>query len=292
MPQLISSWARAYSTMKIAGQLVPIGSQLGCGRLDARRARRAAAGAGRCRARLEQPRGRRRRAWRRPARWRSRSAAMPGYCAPPPGNMKAMRPLGGGCRVGEHPAGVAALEQRDGLVAVAHREHPALGEVAAPDLERPRDVGEVEVGVRRGGGRRGGRRWPSRASRLRAESASRRQRVGARSTAARSGASSSTAKALVPPTPSELTPARRGRRPSRRQSASSSLTKNGLSLELDVAGCSPRSSGSAGARRWRRASATLIRLATPAAVSRWPMLVLTLPMRQNPVLSVRCGTPG
>ena len=38
----------------------------------------------------------------------------------------------------------------------------------------------------------------------------------------------------------------------------------------------------AGSKPWRKASATLIKPATPAAVSRWPMLVLREPRAQRP----------
>ena len=97
--------------------------------------------------------------------------------------------------------------------------------------------------------------------------------------AATTGASSTMAWALVPPTPSELTAARRGSGP-RSHGLDLSVTKNGVfamsnrllgSLKFRLAGISSL----------RSASATLIKEAVPAAVSRWPMLVLSEPMPQK-----------
>ena len=85
--------------------------------------------------------------------------------------------------------------------------------------------------------------------------------------------------ALVPPTPSELTAARRGSGP-RAQGLGLSITKNG------VLAMSNRVLGSlklrlAGINSLRSASDTLINEATPAAVSRWPMFVFNEPIPQK-----------
>jgi hypothetical protein len=102
--------------------------------------------------------------------------------------------------------------------------------------------------------------------------------------AATAGASCTTTCALVPPTPKEFTPARRG--PLRRvQSVSLSLTRNGL-FSKSMAGFGASKLRLGGIWPWCSASVVLIRLATPAAVSRWPMLVFTLPMRAKPLASV------
>ena len=69
------------------------------------------------------------------------------------------------------------------------------------------------------------------------------------------------------------------------QSASRSLTRNGL-VSKSIAGFGLSKPRLGGICRCWSASAALIRLATPAAVSRWPMLVLTEPIRQKPRASV------
>ncbi|MNV64020.1 hypothetical protein D3C71_1566450 [compost metagenome] len=129
-------------------------------------------------------------------------------------------------------------------------------------------------------------RWPARrsamvctAAALRAESRSRCGRwAAAACTAGRCGASSTTTCALVPPMPKELTPARRGCAPMGHARASV-LTKNGLA---------PKSICGLGVSKFRlggrvaclSAITVLMSPVTPAAASRWPMLVLTEPMAQ------------
>ncbi len=94
------------------------------------------------------------------------------------------------------------------------------------------------------------------------------------------GASSSTACALVPPNPNELTPARRGPAPSR-HGASSVWTRNGvLAKSILGDGCVTLIDG--GSVRRCSASAVLIRLAAPAAITMWPTLLLSEPIAQNP----------
>ncbi|MDT4826445.1 hypothetical protein FQZ97_597570 [compost metagenome] len=78
--------------------------------------------------------------------------------------------------------------------------------------------------------------------------------------------------------PKELTPARRGVSPSGHGRASV-FTRNGLfAKSICGFGCSKCRLG--GSVRWRSASVALMSPATPAAASRWPMLVLTEPMAQ------------
>ena len=98
--------------------------------------------------------------------------------------------------------------------------------------------------------------------------------------AAGGGASSSTTCALVPPMPNELTPARRGvplvshgraRRVDEERARARIRCADWASSKCRLGGSSPCLS----------ASAALISPATPAAASRWPMLVLTEPMAQD-----------
>ena len=84
--------------------------------------------------------------------------------------------------------------------------------------------------------------------------------------------------AFVPPTPSELTPARRGT-PAVVQSRSAVLTKNGL-LSKSHPGFGRSKCRLGGICLFLSASTVLMRPATPAAVSRWPMLDFTEPSAQ------------
>src|SRR5580698_781756 len=98
------------------------------------------------------------------------------------------------------------------------------------------------------------------------------------------GASSNTTWALEPPIPKELTPARRG--PSREfQGLHASLTKNGL-FAKSICGLGSRKFRDAGMVRCSRASTVLMRPATPAAASKWPILLFTDPIAQKRFLSV------
>ena len=99
------------------------------------------------------------------------------------------------------------------------------------------------------------------------------------------GASSSTACAFVPPTPNELTAARRGV-PLRDHGSSEVVTKNGLDGEVDGGVRRLVVQRSAGSRRARGLSTVLIRPATPAAHDRWPKFDFTEPIPQNPRRSV------
>ncbi len=93
-----------------------------------------------------------------------------------------------------------------------------------------------------------------------------------------SGASSSTTWALVPPIPNELTPARRGW-PSHSQARRRVFTKNGeLSKSMFGLGLVKWRLG--GSSPCRSESTVLMKPATPAAASVWPMLVLTDPIAQ------------
>ena len=180
-----------------------------------------------------------------------------------------------------HAAGVGA-PSRAAARAGASRQTTArrCSNAAAADLQRVGDVGERRSGVRRQIARRAAGRRASSARLRRAPTA---PAAAARARPARgrlAGASSRITCALVPPMPNELTPA--PARPCRRACHGRSvvLTKNGLAAKsifgFGVSKCRLRRD-----RRRARAPATvLIRPATPAAASRWPMLVLTEPMAQ------------
>src|SRR5262245_15601754 len=112
----------------------------------------------------------------------------------------------------------------------------------------------------------------------RAERTSKRFRPGGSTAGAADGACSTMTYALVPPTPSELTPARRGE-----------IDRQGFRSLLTVNGVSPNGMAGFGRVKWRLGGSSaasialmlLINDATPAAVSRCPMLVLIEPMAQN-----------
>lgn len=91
--------------------------------------------------------------------------------------------------------------------------------------------------------------------------------------------------AFVPPTPNELTPARRGCAP-RGQACVQPLTTKGLCsksiLGLGVVKCAV-----AGMRSFASASAVLMTPVAPAAIVRWPMLLLTEPSEQKLVSAVK-----
>ena len=137
---------------------------------------------------------------------------MPAYCAPPPGNMKTTSGSLADRRVGEDAPRLARLEQRRRLRAARGRR--ARG--AARSARRP----ACSVKATSASGCSGcARRCAAEALAVASSSAARdarRERPGAGrpvATAAgrrAAGASSRTTCALVPPTPSELTPARRG----------------------------------------------------------------------------------
>ena len=95
-----------------------------------------------------------------------------------------------------------------------------------------------------------------------------------------SGASSKMAKPLVPPTPSEFTPARLGVA-LRGHDCSSAFTKNGLRSN-SISGLAFLKCKLGGSCSWRSDSTTFRKLATPAAVSVWPMFDLHEPMPQKP----------
>ena len=84
----------------------------------------------------------------------------------------------------------------------------------------------------------------------------------------------------MPPTPSALTPARRGV-PLDGQSVSSLFTRNGL-LSKSILGFGFSKCRLAGICRCFKASTALMRLMTPAARSRWPKFVFTDPIAQKP----------
>ena len=150
-------------------------------------------------------------------------------------------------------------------------QRAAMAEGATPDLQRVGQIGEID-GSGRPSGRQALRRGLERGgSRRRAASSCRAAR-----SPARAGASSTTTCAFVPPTPNELTPARRGAR--------AATSRSSISRRTAVRDVEPGSALGVQAGRDARCcreSAALIRPATPAAASRWPMLVLTEPMRKS-----------
>ena len=208
-----------------------------------------------------------------------------GYCAPPPGNRKATL----AARVRRAGSSAAACASPDSSARDAPRSRSRQTSMRrCSKARRP----TCSVWATSASGSSGcARRCAARRSRRaleRALAARREQQQLVRARGARrpapSGASSSTTCALVPPTPSELTPARRGA-PPRAQSRSVALTKNGL-LAKSISGFGASKCRLGGIWRCRSATTVLIRLATPAAVSRWPMFVLTEPIAQKPLRSV------
>ena len=213
----------------------------------------------------------------------SRPAAMPLYCdrrpgtgTPPAAASSAPRTWRPGCGRSLRSASTAVAAS----VAATTRRWP-MG--PAPGRQRVGDVGEVRVGmgfeeVGEAGG--GVVERPGVAARQREHLlADRRRRLGAWA-----GASCTMTWAFVPPTPSELMPARRGRSPG--HGGGSSESTNGDALEVEQRA----RRGVVGERRQRAvrsACTTLIRLATPAAVSRWPMFGFVDTMRQKPVSARR-----
>jgi hypothetical protein len=85
--------------------------------------------------------------------------------------------------------------------------------------------------------------------------------------------------------PKLLTPARRGDSP-RAHSRNRALTKNGLSAKL-IFGFGLTKCRLGGINLFSSMSTVLMSPATPAAASRWPMLVLTEPTAQKPLRLVR-----
>ena len=197
-------------------------------------------------------------AWRgRRAKRSSSPAPMPTYCEPPPGNMKPRRagrrpPPDGACGGGRGRAARATASATSVATTTRRCSHrPPTGE------QRVRDVGEVDVGCRlevvgEAVGRVG--------RRLRRARRQHEDLLGGRpgSELAARGASSTITWALVPPTPSELTPARRG--PSLGHGSASPESTNGV-RSMSSSGLGAVWLASGGSVRCRSACTTLIRLA-------------------------------
>ena len=184
--------------------------------------------------------------------------------------------------------GSGCVRERDRIVAVAADDRAAMIEASAADLQRVRDVGEI-------------RRWcpsrddassfcaaRSRPSASRAESTSNCSGATRRGTRSACGASSSTTCAFVPPTPNELTPARRGVGPSG-QSRCARARRRTACARSRASDSAIRNCMLAGRILWCSASAALIRPATPAATSRCPMFHLIEPIAQKPLLVGAAG---
>jgi hypothetical protein len=92
------------------------------------------------------------------------------------------------------------------------------------------------------------------------------------------GASSTIAWALVPPKPNDDTPARRGPGPAG-HGASACCTTNGLAAK-SIFGLGVTKLIDGGSVRVCSASAVLIRLDAPAAITMWPTLLLSEPIAQ------------
>ena len=207
---------------------------------------------------------------------------MPTYWAPPPGNMKTTS--------GASPTRLCVKTRRGSPASISAAASSWLAATTTRRRSKARRP-SLSVKATSASGCSGcslrcaasALALASSAARERAESVSNWNGQSEGSDFAGRGASSSTAWALVPPTPSEFTPARRGA--SAFQAVSRALTRNGLASK-SIAGFGRSKPRLGGIWRWWSASAALIRLATPAAVSRWPMLVLTEPMRQKPRASV------
>ena len=224
----------------------------------------------------------------RRARGPCRRAARPGpgTGTPPAGRCRPRAARG--TRPGSSPAQPRGRPPRGR----AHTTTRRWRKARRPDLQREGHVGEGVPGVRARCAARP-RRWP----RSSAASASARRGRGAAHgprrppTAPAGGASSSTTCALVPPMPNELTPARRGPPFAGPVGAAGRSRRTGCPRSRSP-GSASRSAGSAGSRRCSSASTVLIRPATPAAASRWPMLVLTEPIAQKPAARAGARTPG
>ncbi len=94
------------------------------------------------------------------------------------------------------------------------------------------------------------------------------------------GASSTIAWALVPPKPNDDTPARRGPALAG-HGVSACWTRNGLAAK-SIVGLGATKLIDGGSVRVCSASAVLIRLDAPAAITMWPTLLLSEPIAQKP----------
>ena len=129
-------------------------------------------------------------------------------------------------------------------------------------------------------------RYARSAASVRPDQTTSRGRVGAGGAGSGSGASCSTACTLVPPNPSELMPARRGRSGVRGQARPSVTSVNGEPAQSSFGFGSVTCRVGTSCSRCRH-NAVLISAATPAACPRWPTLLLTEPSPQYPVGRVR-----
>ena len=212
-PHAIQSLASAYSKMNSAGWVSRVGVAAGRRRGRAIELRRSAPTMGSAIGDAVDRSARGRRHAPRRAR-----RAIPGYCAPWPGNMK----TSGGLslrRARSSPASARKASiacSRDGA-----GDGGAMPEGAPAGLKGEGDIVEGDIGTRRRVRRRA--RSPRReAPRRCGPTAAARGGVAPPGGRARSaGASSSTTCTLVPPTPNELTPARRGPSPADQAGAAS-----------------------------------------------------------------------
>ncbi len=175
---------------------------------------------------------------------------------------------------GEDFCGVGTAQELDGLGDSFADEEAAVIKGAAARLEGEGDVAEIEAGI---GFEMGGEICGGGVERGAGPG-------GEDEDLRRSGASSTMTWALVPPTPKELTPARRGR-PLRCQGRDSVLTKKGL-FSKSICGFGFVKCSDGGRMPFSSASVVLMRPVTPEATSRWPKFVFAEPMAQNCFLSV------
>ena len=158
---------------------------------------------------------------------------MPGVLRPLAGEEEGDRPV---ARLGRGGRAAARDRASRGPRAASARsraeQRPAVLERLRPCVQGVGDVRQVEAAGWRAGGRPGGRSAVSRAAALFAESSRSCRGREALATARSGGASSRTTWALVPPMPSELTPARRGA-PSGRPGAQLGVDEERAAREVD-----------------------------------------------------------
>ena len=209
------------------------------------------------------------------------SRPIPAYCAPCPGNRKATR----GAR---RDKGVRPRTTRGDAAPVSHcpSSSRASALLVVTMASRSSSCARPVLAVKQTSANpspwasRAWYRWARsrRAGSVFAESVSAcAARSGAGTVADVVGAASTSTCALVPLKPNELTPARR--RPAGH--ALRAVTTATGSVAHAMCGLGLRRCRCGGISSCWSESTTLIRPATPAAASRWPMLVLTDPMRSG-----------
>ncbi|MCY1214156.1 hypothetical protein D9M72_259620 [compost metagenome] len=268
-PSDSSRRASAYSSVKSAGCVTAVGASA-CGSSANRRSRRSKSSApSKARTQLSN-------AAANTGSPACSARPMPGYCAPWPGNIS----TGCGAR-----SAIRSLTRH----AVFSERKASMACAASPATTARRKAWALRPTHRvNAASARQSPGCSSRcvASRCVATASAASERADSASTwtpgcvvrACRAGASSSTTCALVPPTPNELTPARRGRS-ARGHGCSWLLTWNGVRAK-SIAGFGAVKCAVGGISSWCSDSAVLMRPAAPAAVTMWPTLLLSEPSVQ------------